>query len=43
MESTNGSTIFFLSSGGHDEINHQLLNRKVLLRLANGGNSVLIK
>lgn len=43
MESTNGSTIFFLSSGVHDEINPQILNRKVLLRLANGGNSVLIK
>lgn len=43
MESTNGSTIFFLSSGVHDEIDNQLLNRKILLRLANGGNSVLIK
>ncbi|NND06761.1 MAG: hypothetical protein HKN87_10310 [Saprospiraceae bacterium] len=42
-QSTNGSTIFFLSSGVHDETNDQLLDRKVLLRLANGGSSVIIR
>ena len=42
-QSTNGSTIFFLSSGVHDETNNQLLNRKVLLRLANGGSPVTIR
>ncbi|NND34876.1 MAG: hypothetical protein HKN76_19980 [Saprospiraceae bacterium] len=42
-QSTNGSTIFFLSSGVHDETNNQVLNRKVLLRSANGGNTVIIR
>ena len=43
QESTNGSTIFFLSQGVHDEPNGQVLNRKVLLRLANGGIPVIIR
>jgi hypothetical protein len=42
-ESSNGSTIFFLSSGEHNEINGQILSRRVLLRLANGNNPVIVR
>lgn len=38
-----GSKIIFLSSGTHDESSNILLNRKVIIRLQNGGSSVLIK